>query len=159
MLDRLFKLSENNTNVRTELVAGLTTFLTMAYIIFVNPAILAEAKMPFGAVFAATCVAAAVGCFLMAFLANYPIALAPGMGLNAYFAFGVVGGMGHSWQVALGCVFISGIIFLIISLLPLREALVNAIPHSLKMAISAGIGFFLAIIGMKNAGFIKAWCL
>jgi AGZA family xanthine/uracil permease-like MFS transporter len=156
MLDRLFKLSENNTNVRTELVAGLTTFLTMAYIIFVNPAILAEAKMPFGAVFAATCVAAAVGCFLMAFLANYPIALAPGMGLNAYFAFGVVGGMGHSWQVALGCVFISGVIFLIISVLPIREWIVNAIPKSLKMAIAAGIGLFLALIALKNAGIVVA---
>ena len=120
MLEKLFKLSENKTNVRTELVAGLTTFLTMAYIIFVNPSILAEAKMPFGAVFAATCVAAAIGCFLMAFLANYPIALAPGMGLNAYFAFGVVGGMGLSWQVALGCVFISGVLFLVISVTPIK---------------------------------------
>ncbi|MGQ3298007.1 NCS2 family permease [Reyranella sp.] len=154
MLERLFKLSENKTNVRTELVAGLTTFLTMAYIIFVNPSILAEAKMPFGAVFAATCVAAAVGCFLMAFLANYPIALAPGMGLNAYFAFGVVGGMGHTWQVALGCVFISGIIFLIVSVLPIREWIVNAIPKSLKMAIAAGIGLFLALIALKNAGIV-----
>ncbi|WP_289294960.1 NCS2 family permease [uncultured Reyranella sp.] len=154
MLEQLFKLKANETNVRTELVAGLTTFLTMAYIIFVNPSILAEAKMPFGAVFAATCVAAAVGCFLMAFLANYPIALAPGMGLNAYFAFGVVGGMGHSWQVALGCVFISGIIFLIISVLPIREWIVNAIPKSLKMAIAAGIGLFLALIALKNAGIV-----
>ena len=154
MFEQIFKLSENKTNVRTELVAGLTTFLTMAYIIFVNPAILAEAKMPFGAVFAATCVAAAIGCFLMAFLANYPIALAPGMGLNAYFAFGVVGGMGYTWQVALGCVFISGIIFLIISVLPIREWIVNAIPMSLKMAIAAGIGLFLALIALKNAGIV-----
>jgi adenine/guanine/hypoxanthine permease len=156
MLEQVFKLSENKTNVRTEIVAGITTFLTMAYIIFVNPAILAEAKMPFGAVFAATCVAAAIGCFLMAFLANYPIALAPGMGLNAYFAFGVVGGMGHSWQVALGCVFISGIIFFIISVLPIREWIVNAIPMSLKMAIAAGIGLFLALIALKNAGLVVA---
>ena len=156
MLEQVFKLSENKTNVRTEVVAGITTFLTMAYIIFVNPAILAEAKMPFGAVFAATCVAAAIGCFLMAFLANYPIALAPGMGLNAYFAFGVVGGMGHSWQVALGCVFISGIIFFIISVLPIREWIVNAIPMSLKMAIAAGIGLFLALIALKNAGIVVA---
>ncbi len=154
MLEQLFKLKANETNVRTELVAGLTTFLTMAYIIFVNPAILAEAKMPFGAVFAATCVAAAIGCFLMAFLANYPIALAPGMGLNAYFAFGVVGGMGISWQIALGCVFISGILFLILSVLPIREWIVNAIPKSLKMAIAAGIGLFLALIAMKNAGIV-----
>ena len=156
MLEQVFKLGENKTTVRTEVVAGITTFLTMAYIIFVNPAILSEAKMPFGAVFAATCVAAAIGCFLMAFLANYPIALAPGMGLNAYFAFGVVGGMGHSWQVALGCVFISGIIFFIISVLPVREWIVNAIPHSLKMAIAAGIGLFLALIALKNAGIVVA---
>ena len=156
MFEQVFKLSENKTNVRTEIVAGITTFLTMAYIIFVNPAILAEAKMPFGAVFAATCVAAAIGCFLMAFLANYPIALAPGMGLNAYFAFGVVGGMGHSWQVALGCVFISGVLFFIISVLPIREWIVNAIPMSLKMAIAAGIGLFLALIALKNAGIVVA---
>ena len=156
MLEQVFKLSANGTTVRTELVAGLTTFLTMAYIIFVNPAILADAKMPFGAVFTATCVAAAIGCFLMAFLANYPIALAPGMGLNAYFAYGVVGGMGYSWQVALGCVFLSGILFLIISVLPLREWIVNAIPKSLKMAIAAGIGLFLALIALKNAGIVVA---
>ena len=156
MLEQVFKLSENKTNVRTEVVAGITTFLTMAYIIFVNPSILTAAKMPFGAVFTATCVAAAIGCLLMAFLANYPIALAPGMGLNAYFAFGVVGGMGHTWQVALGCVFISGIIFLIISVLPIREWIVNAIPKSLKMAIAAGIGLFLALIALKNAGIVVA---
>jgi adenine/guanine/hypoxanthine permease len=154
MLERIFKLSENRTNARTEVVAGLTTFLTMAYIIFVNPAILEAAKMPFGAVFAATCVAAAIGCFLMAFLANYPIALAPGMGLNAYFAYTVVGKMGYSWQVALGCVFVSGVIFFIISVLPIREWIVNAIPKSLKMAIAAGIGLFLALIALKNAGVV-----
>ncbi len=156
MLDQVFKLSENKTSVRTEVVAGITTFLTMAYIIFVNPAILTAAKMPFGAVFTATCVAAAIGCMLMAFLANYPIALAPGMGLNAYFAFGVVGGMGHTWQVALGCVFLSGVIFFIISVLPIREWIVNAIPKSLKMAIAAGIGLFLALIALKNAGIVVA---
>jgi len=156
MLDQFFKLSENKTSVRTEVVAGITTFLTMAYIIFVNPAILTAAKMPFGAVFTATCVAAAIGCMLMAFLANYPIALAPGMGLNAYFAFGVVGGMGHTWQVALGCVFLSGVIFFIISVLPIREWIVNAIPKSLKMAIAAGIGLFLALIALKNAGIVVA---
>jgi adenine/guanine/hypoxanthine permease len=154
MLEGIFKLSENKTSVRTEIVAGITTFLTMAYIVFVNPTILEAAKMPFGAVFVATCVAAAIGCFLMAFLANYPIALAPGMGLNAYFAFGVVGGMGYSWQVALGCVFISGVIFFIISVLPIREWIVNAIPKSLKMAIAAGIGLFLALIAFKNAGIV-----
>src|SRR5882672_2116471 len=154
MLERLFKLSENKTTVRTEIVAGITTFLTMAYIIFVNPAILGAAKMPVSAVFVSTCVAAAIGCLLMAFLANYPIALAPGMGLNAYFAFGVVGGMGYSWQVALGCVFLSGVIFFIISVLPIREWIVNAIPKSLKMAIAAGIGLFLALIALKNAGIV-----
>lgn len=156
MLEQLFKLSENKTTVRTEVVAGITTFLTMAYIIFVNPDILSKAGMPFGAVFTATCVAAAIGCLLMAFLANYPIALAPGMGLNAYFAFVVVGAMKYSWQVALGCVFISGIIFFIISVLPIREWIVNAIPKSLKMAIAAGIGLFLALIALKNAGIVVA---
>ncbi len=156
MLEQIFKLSENKTTVRTEVVAGITTFLTMAYIIFVNPDILKAAGMPFEAVFAATCIAAAIGCLLMAFLANYPIALAPGMGLNAYFAFGVVGGMGHTWQVALGCVFISGVLFLIISVLPIREWIVNAIPKSLKMAIAAGIGLFLALIALKNAGIVVA---
>ena len=154
MLEQLFKLNENKTTVRTEIVAGITTFLTMAYIIFVNPDILSKAGMPFGAVFTATCVAAAIGCLLMAFLANYPIALAPGMVLNAYFAFTVVGGMKFSWQVALGCVFISGIIFFIISVLPIREWIVNAIPKSLKMAIAAGIGLFLALIALKNAGIV-----
>jgi AGZA family xanthine/uracil permease-like MFS transporter len=156
MLDQLFKLNENKTTVRTEIVAGITTFLTMAYIIFVNPDILSKAGMPFGAVFVATCVAAAIGCFLMAFLANYPIALAPGMGLNAYFAFVVVGKMQFSWQVALGCVFLSGIIFFVISVLPIREWIVNAIPRSLKMAIAAGIGLFLALIALKNAGIVVA---
>ncbi len=154
MLEQLFKLRENNTNVQTEIVAGITTFLTMAYIIFVNPDILSKEGMPFQAVFVSTCVAAAIGCFLMAFVANYPIALAPGMGLNAYFAFSVVGGMNYSWQVALGCVFMSGVIFFIISVLPIREWIVNAIPKSLKMAIAAGIGLFLALIALKNAGVV-----
>ncbi|MBV8391760.1 MAG: NCS2 family permease [Alphaproteobacteria bacterium] len=154
MMERLFRLAENKTSVRTEVVAGITTFLTMAYIIFVNPQILGMAKMPADAVFSATCIAAAIGCFLMAFVANYPIALAPGMGLNAYFAFGVVGGMGYSWQVALGCVFLSGIIFFVISVLPIREWIVNSIPKSLKMAIAAGIGLFLALIALKNAGIV-----
>ena len=156
MLEQLFKLGENKTTVRTEIVAGLTTFLTMAYIIFVNPNILSKAGMPFGPVFAATCIAAAVGTLLMAFLANYPIALAPGMGLNAYFAFVVVGIMKYSWQVALGCVFISGVIFFIISVLPIREWIVNAIPKSLKMAIAAGIGLFLALIALENATIVVA---
>ncbi|NBC31821.1 MAG: NCS2 family permease [Alphaproteobacteria bacterium] len=154
MLDRQFKLRENGTTVRTEMLAGLTTFLTMAYIIFVNPSILADSGMDFDAVFVATCLAAAVGTLIMGLYANYPIALAPGMGLNAYFTYGVVLGMGHPWQVALGAVFISGVLFIILSILPVREAIINAIPNSLKMAISAGIGLFLAIIGLSNAGII-----
>lgn len=142
--------------MRTELLAGLTTFLTMAYIIFVNPDILAAAGMPKDSVFVATCLAAALGSLVMGLYANYPIALAPGMGLNAYFAFAVVKGMGYTWQMALGAVFISGCLFILISLFRVREAIVNAIPRSLKFAISAGIGLFLAIIGLKNAGLIAA---
>ncbi|GAA5173876.1 NCS2 family permease [Niveibacterium umoris] len=155
MLESLFKLSEHRTTVRTELLAGLSTFLTMAYIIFVNPSILSAAGMPHDAVFAATCLAAALGSMIMGLYANYPIALAPGMGLNAYFAFAVVKGMGFSWQAALGAVFISGCLFILVSLFKVREWIVNAIPHSLKLAISAGIGLFLAIIGLKNAGLIQ----
>ncbi|PHV11456.1 NCS2 family permease [Chitinimonas sp. BJB300] len=154
MLETLFKLREHGTDVKTEVLAGFTTFLTMAYIIFVNPAILSETGMDFNAVFVATCLAAALGSAVMGLVANYPIALAPGMGLNAYFTFSVVKGMGVSWQVALGAVFLSGIIFLVISLFKVREAMVNAIPHSLKLAISAGVGLFLAIIALKNAGIV-----
>ncbi len=154
MLERYFKLSAHGTSVRTEVMAGLTTFLTMAYIIFVNPDILSAAGMPKDSVFVATCLAAALGSGIMGFYANYPIALAPGMGLNAYFAFAVVQGMGFTWQAALGAVFISGTLFVIVSLFRIREAIVNAIPRSLKFAISAGIGLFLAIIGLKNAGII-----
>lgn len=154
MLEQLFKLSENETTVRTEVMAGLTTFLTLAYIVFVNPSILAESGMDRGAVFVATCLAAAIGTAIMGLYANYPIALAPGMGLNAYFTYGVVLGMGHTWQVALGAVFISGILFLILSILPVREWIINSIPRSLKIAISAGIGLFLAIIALKNAGIV-----
>ena len=154
MLERLFKLRENGTDVRTEVIAGFTTFLTMAYIVFVNPSILSLTGMDFNAVFVATCLAAALGTGVMALVANYPIALAPGMGLNAYFTFTVCQGMGVSWQVALGAVFISGVIFLAVSLFKVREAIVNAIPHSLKLAISAGVGMFLAIVALKNAGII-----
>jgi len=156
MLDRLFKLSANQTTIGTEVLAGATTFLTMAYIIFVNPTILADAGMDKGAVFVATCLAAAFGSAVMGLWANYPIALAPGMGLNAYFTYSVVLGMGHSWQVALGAVFISGVLFLVLALTKVREAIINAIPHSLKLAISAGIGLFLGIIALKNAGIIAA---
>ena len=155
-LNRHFHLNQHDTNVRTELLAGLTTFLTMAYIVFVNPAILADAGMDRGAVFVATCLAAAVGSLLMGLYANYPIALAPGMGLNAYFTYTVVGQMGHSWQTALGAVFLSGLLFLLLSLSPARDWVVNSVPRTLKMAISAGIGLFLAIIALKNAGIIAA---
>ncbi len=140
--------------MKTEIIAGITTFLTLAYIIFVNPAILADAGMDKGAVFVATCLAAAIGTLVMGLVANYPMALAPGMGLNAYFTYGVVLGMGYTWQVGLGAVFISGVLFLILSMLPVREWIINAIPAGLKRAISAGIGLFLAIIALKNAGWV-----
>ncbi|TJZ72889.1 NCS2 family permease [Chitiniphilus eburneus] len=154
MLESFFKLKEHGTDVRTEVLAGFTTFLTMAYIVFVNPSILSLTGMDFNAVFVATCLAAALGCAIMGLVANYPMALAPGMGLNAYFTFSVVQGMGVSWQVALGAVFFSGIIFLAVSLFKVREAIVNAIPQSLKFAISAGVGLFLGIISLKSAGVI-----
>ncbi len=156
MLEKLFKLQEHGTNVRTELIAGLTTFLTMAYIIFVNPTILAAAGMPKESVFVATCVIAALGTLIMGLYANYPIALAPGMGLNAYFAFVVVGAMGFTWQVALGAVFISGCLFLLVTLTGLREIIIRAIPASLRVAITVGIGMFLAIIALKSAGIVAA---
>jgi len=155
-LDKFFKLSEHGTTVRIELLAGLTTFLTMAYIIFVNPTILGDAGMPKDAVFLAICVAAAIGTLIMGLYANYPIGLAPGMGLNAYFAYTVVKGMGFPWQAALGAVFISGCLFVLVSLLRLRELIVNSIPHSLRTAIPAGIGLFLALISLKSAGIVTA---
>lgn len=154
LLERLFKLSENKTNFRTEVLAGVTTFLTMCYIIIVNPIILSETGMNYGAVFVATCLAAAIGCLVMGLIANYPIALAPGMGLNAYFTYSVCLGMGVPWQTALAAVFISGLVFLAISFLKIREAIVNAIPMSLKFAIGGGIGLFLALVALKNAGII-----
>ena len=156
LLERLFKLSEHGTTVRTEIMAGVTTFLTMCYIIIVNPGILSMTGMDFGAVFVATCISAAIGCFIMGAFANYPIALAPGMGLNAYFTFAVVKGMGVPWQVALAAVFMSGLLFFAFSFLKIREMLVNALPMSLKMAIAAGIGLFLALIALKNAGLVIA---
>ena len=155
MLERYFELERHKTTVRTEILAGVTTFMTMAYIIFVNPQILADAGMDRGAVFVATCLAAALASALMGLYANYPIALAPGMGLNAYFTYSVVLGMGHSWQTALGAVFLSGILFLIVSLTRIREWVIDSIPLSLKLAIAAGIGLFLAIIGLKSAGIIQ----
>ena len=148
----LFRLQERGTSVRTEVLAGCTTFLTLSYIIFVNPLILGGAGMDPGAVLVATCLAAAFGSLVMGVYANYPIALAPGMGLNAYFAVIAVGTMGLSWQVALGAVFCSGVLMLILSVLPVRAWVVNSIPRSQKVAIAAGIGFFLMMIGLRNAG-------
>lgn len=156
MLEKLFKLKQNQTSLKQEAIAGLTTFMTMAYIIFVNPMMLADAGMDHGAVFVATCLAAAVGCIVMGLMANYPIALAPGMGLNAFFTYTVVGEMGYSWETALGAVFLSGICFLILSLVRIREWIVNSIPMSLRIGIAAGIGLFLALIGLKSAGIVVA---
>ena len=156
MLEKLFQLQAHNTNVRTEMLAGLTTFLTMAYILFVNPAILGETGMDKGAVFVATCLAAAIGSAIMGLIANYPIALAPGMGLNAFFTYTVVLHMGHTWQVALGAVFISATLFFILSVFRIREWIINSIPLPLRSAISAGIGLFLALVALKEAGLVIA---
>lgn len=153
-LDNYFGLTKARTNVRTELIAGFTTFLTMAYIIFVNPQILGNAGMDKGAVFVATCLAAAFSTMLMALYANYPIALAPGMGLNAFFAFTIVLTYKYTWQQALAAVFLSGVLFFLVSVFKIREYIINAIPYNLKLAISAGIGLFLAIIALQTAGII-----
>ncbi|MCM2680258.1 NCS2 family permease [Echinimonas agarilytica] len=154
MLEKLFKLSAHGTNVRTEIIAGVTTYLTMAYIIFVNPNILSAAGMDSGAVFVATCLAAAIGCLIMGLYANYPIAQAPGMGLNAFFTYGVVLGMGYEWQVALGAVFLSGICFVLLSLFKVREWIIEAIPQPLRIGIGAGIGLFLGFIALQSAGIV-----
>jgi adenine/guanine/hypoxanthine permease len=156
LLDRVFELARHGSDVRTEAIAGLTTFLTMVYIVFVNPAILGNAGMDKGAVFTATCVAAAASTIVMALYANYPIALAPGMGLNAFFAFTVVLADKYSWQQALAGVFCSGVIFLLISLFRLREYIINSIPKNLKLAISAGVGLFLGIIALEEAKIVVA---
>ena len=153
-LDSFFKLTENKTSVKTEILAGLTTFLAMAYIIVVNPTLLHDAGMNYEAVFVATCLSAALGTAIMGLLANYPIALAPGMGLNGYFTYTVVKGMGLSWEIALGAVFFSGVLFILVTLTKLREILVNAIPRSIKFSIAAGLGLFLALLGMKSAGLV-----
>jgi len=153
-LDSYFGLTANGTNVRTEFLAGLTTFLTMAYIIFVNPQILGAAGMDKGAVFVATCIAAAAGSAIMGLCANYPIALAPGMGLNAFFAFTVVLGYKYSWQQSLAAVFCSGVLFLLISIFKIREWVINAIPRNMKLAVGAGIGLFLGIIALESAGIV-----
>lgn len=150
MLEKMFKLKENNTTAKTEVIAGITTFMTMAYILAVNPNLLSRAGMDPTAVLIATCLASFIGTFAMALLANYPFALAPGMGLNAYFAFTVCGNMGYSWKVALMAVFFEGIIFIILSLTNVREAIFNAIPTTLKKGVSAGIGLFIAFIGLQG---------
>ena len=155
-LDHRFALSERGSDFRTELRAGLTTFLTMAYIAFVNPQILADAGMPFDAVFVATCLAAAFSTLIMGLYANYPVALAPGMGLNAFFSYVVVLELGYRWEVALGAVFVAGLLFVVLSLTPVRRWIIDAIPFGLKMGISAGIGLFLGILALKNAGIITA---
>jgi AGZA family xanthine/uracil permease-like MFS transporter len=154
ILERVFKLQENGTTIATEARGGLITFLTMSYIIFVQPAILSQAGMDFGAVMAATCIASAAAIFLMGFLANYPIALAPGMGENFFFTYTVVLGMGISWQVALGAVFISGVAFILLSAFRIREMVIEAIPPSLQHAIAAAIGLFIAFIGLQQAGIV-----
>lgn len=154
MLEKLFQLKAHGTNVRTEILAGVTTFLTMAYIIFVNPMMMADAGIDPGAAFVATCLAAALGSLIMGAWANYPIALAPGMGLNAFFSYTVVGSMGYSWQVALGAVFISGFLFFMLSIFRIREWIINSIPMPLRSAIAAGIGLFLALIALKSAGIV-----
>ena len=156
MLERLFGLKAQGTNVRTEVLAGVTTFMTMAYIVVVNPTILGEAGLPVAAVAAATCLAAGFGSILMGLVANYPLALAPGMGLNAYFTYTVVKGMGVPWEVALGCVFLSGVAFLILTLAGVRQMIVAAIPKPLFSAVAAGVGLFIAFIGLKEAGIIVA---
>ncbi|RKW33812.1 MAG: NCS2 family permease, partial [Lautropia sp.] len=154
LLERTFQLQEHGTSVRTEVLAGLTTFLTMAYILFVNPMILGSTGMPKEAVFVATCLVGALGTTVMALYANYPIAVAPGMGLNAYFAFTVVGTLGYSWQAALGAVFLSACLFLLTTALGLRSLLITGIPQGLRAGVTAGIGLFLAIIGLSNAGIV-----
>src|SRR5262245_25730959 len=155
-LEHYFEFQALGASWRTEILAGFTTFMTMAYIVFVNPAILHEAGMPLAAVTAATCLSAAVGSFLMGALARYPIALAPGMGLNAYFTYTVVKGMGVPWQTALGAVFISGVLFLILTLVGVRQMIISAIPFELYAAVAACVGLFIALIGFRNSGIIVA---
>ena len=151
-----FELEKHGTTVRTEIRAGIATFLTMAYILLVNPQILSQAGMPGGDVAAASAIASAIACFLMGLVAKYPFALAPGMGLNAYFTFGIVLGLDISWQTALAAVFLEGVLFIFLSVGGFRSALLKAIPHSLKIATMGGIGLFLAIIGLRKAGIVVA---
>jgi len=155
-MEKLFKLKEHGTSVRTEVIAGITTFLAMAYILAVNPGMLSAAGMPAGSVFTATALSAGIATLVMAFTANLPVALAPGMGLNAFFTYTVVLGMGYSWQLALTAVFLEGILFIVLSFFNIREMIIDAIPESLKKAISVGIGFFIALIGLANAGLVSS---
>ena len=154
MIEKYFAIADRGSTIRKEVVAGFTTFLAMSYIIFVNPDILANAGMDPGSVFVATCLSAAIGTLIMGLYANFPIAIAPGMGLNAFFTYGVVLGMGIPWQAALMAVFLSGVLFVIISVLPIREWVINSIPLELKLSISAGIGLFLIMIGLTSVGIV-----
>ena len=153
-LDQIFKLQDNHTTIKKEFLAGFTTFITMAYIIFVNPQIMALSGMDQGAIFVGTCLAAAIACFVMGFFANWPIGLAPGMGLNAFFTYTVVGEMGYSWEVALGAVFLAGVLFFIMSITRLRAWMISSIPINLRIAMGAGVGLFIGLIGLKNGGII-----
>jgi AGZA family xanthine/uracil permease-like MFS transporter len=156
LLERLFKLSQHNTTIKTELMAGLTTFVTMSYIMFLNPIIMSKTGMPFDGLFLATCLGAAIATILMGMYANWPVGLAPGMGLNAFFTFSVVGSMGYSWQIALGAVFLSGVIFVLMSVTRLREWMLDSIPMSLRLAMTAGVGLFLGFIGLRFTGIVVA---
>ena len=153
-LEKIFKLQDNNTTIAKEFLAGFTTFVTMAYIIFVNPQMMAASGMDLGASFVGTCIAASIACFAMGFYSNWPIGLAPGMGLNAFFTYTVVGEMGYSWEIALGAVFLAGILFVIISVTPLRQWMLNSIPMNLRIAMGAGVGLFIGFIGLKTGGII-----
>ncbi len=155
VLNKIFKLEANKTNVKTEMIAGITTFMTMAYILIVSPMILSKTGMDQGALITATALSAAFATFLMAFLANLPFALAPGMGINAFFAYGICMGMGYSWQVALTAVFVEGVLFILLTACNIREALIDAIPHNIKCAISVGIGLFISLIGLASSGLVK----
>ena len=156
VLENFFSVSEHQTSIQKEILAGVTTFITMAYIIFVNPQMMAQAGMDYGAIFVGTCLAAAVACLFMGLFANWPVGLAPGMGLNAFFTYTVVGEMGYSWEVALGAVFIAGILFFIMSITPLRRWMLDSIPLNLRIAMGAGVGLFIGFIGLKNGGIIVA---
>ena len=153
-LDNFFKTKAHNTDIQTEIVAGITTFITMAYIIFVNPQMMAQTGMDHGAIFVGTCLAAAVACLFMGLFANWPVGLAPGMGLNAFFTYTVVGEMGYAWETALGAVFIAGVLFFIMSITPLRRWMLDSIPLNLRIAMGAGVGLFIGFIGLKNGGII-----